>query len=126
MFRANATITFKIAQTGGTVTRNPVTGAPIQVMQSITVEASLEEIRKPNEATLPGVDESALYLEGRLTSPKFLTDAMRVGKVVEMTLSRGRDTELKGKFYLLPTSSSRLGLEGVFGDPIKGFFEVGG
>lgn len=128
MFKTNATLTFKIAKTASTVTRDPVTGAPIQQMETMIVEASMEAVKDPNpsQGVLPGVDESALYLEGRLTKPKFLRDAMKVHKVVDMVLDRGRDTKLKGKFYLLPFSSSRLGLESFFGDFLSGYFQVGG
>lgn len=127
MFKSNAILTFKIAKAASIVTRDPVTGAPIQQMETMIVEASMEAVKDPNpsQGVLPGVDESALYLEGRLVKPKFLTDAMKVHKVVDMVLERGRNTKIKGKFYLLPFSSSRLGLEGFWGDFLSGYFQVG-
>lgn len=127
MLKSNAILTFKIAKAASAVTRDPVTGAPIQQVETVVVEASMEAVRDPGKATaLAGVDESALYLEGRLVSPKFLTDAMKVHKVIDMVLDRGRNTKLKGKLYLLPFSSSRLKLEGFWGDFLSGYFQVGG
>lgn len=125
MFQHNATLTFKIAKTGGAVQRDPVTGNPIHVMETIVVKASLEAVDNANQTTLPGVDESAMFLRGRMIEPKYLTEAMKVSKVVDMVLDRGRNTKLKGKFYLMPFTRSRLGLESVFGDSVQGFFQLG-
>ncbi len=125
MYRANATLTFKIA-IAGAVTRDPVTGTPIQATETVVVQASMEAVSNPNKTVLAGVDESALYLEGRSLSPKYLTSEMRVHKVCDMTLQRGENVELRGKFYLLPFSSSRLALQRFYGDFLNGFFQVGG
>lgn len=126
MFQPNATLTFRIAKSGGTVTRDPVTGAPIQQMEIVVVKASMEAVKDPNQTVALGVDSSALYLEGRLVEPKYFTEAMRFHKTVDMTLRRGENTELKGRFYLLPFSGSRLKLEKFFNDFICGYFQLGG
>lgn len=125
MFQPNATLTFKIAKTGGTVKRDPVTGNPIQQMETVVVTASLEAVDNANQTTLPGVDESAMFLRGRMVNPKYLTESMKVHKVVDMVLDRGMNTKLKGKFHLMPFTRSRLGLEQIFGDSLQGFFQLG-
>lgn len=125
MFQPNAMITFKIAKVGGTVTRDKVTGNPVQQTETVTVIASLEAVENANQTTLPGVDETAMFLRGRMVKPRFLTEAMKANKVVDLVLDRGQNTKLKGKFHLMPFTRSRLGLEQMFGDSLQGFFQLG-
>ncbi len=122
MYVANAMLTAKILSSVPT-SHDTVTGDPIFSETTITCACSLEENNNPNLIPLPGVDRTTIYLSGRCVSPKLLPSAFRSGEAIAISYDapQGR---LEGKFYLLPTIKSRLGLETVFGDAIAGWLVV--
>lgn len=125
-FISNGSLTFKVPK-AGSVARDPVTNAPIQTIEDVVVQVSFEEVRLPELDTLQGVDETGMRLKGRLVNPRFLTNEMKAQKVADCTLNRGLNNTISGKFFLMPSVSSRLGLESFWGDPIQGdFYMTGG
>lgn len=114
-----------LSSTGSTPTGfDPVTGEPIFSQSEIVVFCSLEETSKPQEIVYPGIDSSATYLEGRCINPKSLPVAFKAHTTVDIEYETQTGT-LKGKFYLLPTVNSRLGLEQYFGGAVAGFLVLG-
>lgn len=120
LYRTNATLTTK-STTGNTPTGfDPVTGEPIFGTQTVTLSASLEEASEPQEIAYPGIDASATYLEGRCIDPKSLPSAFKPHILCDIEY-RSQGDFIRGKFYILPTVNSRLGLESYFGGAIAGF-----
>jgi len=120
MFEINASLIAKI-QSPTPTGYNPVTGAPIFDENIISVDLSVEE-GKPAEAGLsPGIEESAIYLTGRVGNSGFLPAAFIPNRKYDCVINLSGQT-LSGKFYLLPLLKGRLGLENIFGQPIAGWF----
>lgn len=120
MYIPNATITAKISGTTPTGF-NPVTGAPIFQETDITAICSLEEGNPPSPESMPGIEETAVYLTGRAVEPTILPDAFIPNQRYDCTVELAAGTVV-GKFYLLPLLRGRLGLESVFGEAIAGWF----
>jgi hypothetical protein len=92
------------------------------LLQEIPV--SVEETGKQIPKDMPGVDNTAIHIEGRISNPlRYLTEEIRVQAKIPMVYRRGRTSELRGTFYVLPTLASRLGLESFFGDAISGYLQ---
>lgn len=123
MFQQNALLTYTTDSDQPTGF-DPVTGAPIFGKTKTEVKASLEEVSRPKQDTLPGVDETSIYLEGRASKPRYLPSEFKTRRFIDLTLDKGEQGHMKGKFYLLPKNRSRLGLESYFGDAIAGFLQV--
>lgn len=120
MYKINATI--KTKKLGSTPTGyDEVTGEAIFTEAMIAVKCSLEqEDSKADISSLPGVDSTSLYLTGRCVSPKSLPKEFTPGEFLEIEYDAPQGKQV-GRFYLLPTIRSRLGLETVFGDAIEGW-----
>ena len=122
MFIANATLTAFI-QSATPSSFDPVTGNPIFTTTQKTLVASLEEVSNPNVPLAPGVEETAIYLEGRaINPPQIPTEFMPNTKY--KILINFHDVATEGEFYLLPTVKSRLGLESAFNSAIEGWLVV--
>lgn len=92
------------------------------LLQEIPI--SVEETGKQIPKDMPGVDTTAIHIEGRISSPlRYLTEEIRVQAKIPMVYRRGIKSELRGTFYVLPTLASRLGLESFFGDAISGYLQ---
>lgn len=123
IYQPNATLTFQIPATGAVVF-DPDTGNPIEVTQSFTVTASLEYDNDVKTEARTGVDLSKVYLNGRAVEPRFLPLNLPYNSVASIEMQTGQNKAVRGRFYLLPTTKSRLSLESVFGDAIFGWMEV--
>ena len=101
------------------VSFDPYTGEPIFSPPSFKlVRASLGQKNPPKEVDLPGVDGSTIYLAGRLIDPP--PSEMNVRNYYQISITLQTQT-LDAKFYPVPTPTSRLGLDGVFGAAIYGW-----
>jgi hypothetical protein len=122
MYIANATITVK-TESSTPSGFDPVTGAPIFLITIATVIASLEEVANPDVPRSPGIEETAIYLEGRALNPAQLPASFVPNRKYSVLLNRAGGT-VEGELYLLPSARSRLGLESVFNDPIEGWLVI--
>lgn len=122
MFLANATLT-AFVQTDTPSGFDPVTGNPIFTFTEKILVASLEESSNPNIPLAPGIEETAIYLEGRAINPSFIPSEFVPNQKYKILIDF-HDVVTEGEFYLLPTIKSRLGLESAFNSAIEGWLVV--
>lgn len=120
----NATLLFTLPSTNSTV--DPVTGNRIfEDGEVVTVEAKLKSVSNAKVERMPGIDPSAVYLEGhvtKVTSPTLtesiiLPDAIKPNDVAVATWN-----EKQGNFVILFTGRSPYHVEQIIGDRLKGWF----
>lgn len=123
MWLSNAKLIFNIPTTV-VVGTSAITGETIYEASAATSELLISLEQKTGQARtseLPGKDITGVYCEGRaLASDYCPLDVLPDWYKADMTLDIEWDNGNKGKFYTLPTISSRLNLESTFGCPIKG------
>lgn len=98
---------------------DPITGDPVYAdTSSETWELSLEQKdTKGNIAPNTGVNNVQIYLEGRaLIIPAWY----KPGGYYQIRYTPNPGVSWIGKFYAMPTVSSRFGLESVFGQAVNG------
>lgn len=98
-------------------------GNQVQNIVSKTLLASVET-NTQNRRTYPGVDANALYLEGNLTSPKFLPNYISGNTKVKASLvDPATKAETPGSFLFDLVQQSRFSaVTKVLGSEIKGWF----
>lgn len=116
---ANATLTFKAAT--GTGTTDPITGNRIVTQAEIVLTAVLNKTSdraadRPTPA--PGLDQSAVYLEGRAIDPLELPRNVGPWAV-------GTWAGYRGRFYLLTPAPDSWGASAIVGTKLKGWFQIG-
>tara|TARA_B100002019_G_scaffold293290_1_gene319889 strand:+ start:6423 stop:6812 length:390 start_codon:yes stop_codon:yes gene_type:complete len=114
---ANATLVFATAS-GYAV--DSMTGNYVQIDQDATYYATLKQSRDPSYDQRIGVDESAIYMKGRLVSPLAFS-GVPPGSVAEATI----ETQ-EGRFELLPSTEMTDHYRQFLGTPIHGYFRVVG
>lgn len=122
----NATLHFQVAT--GSFTRDDV-GNPVDVVQEETVTAMLKKLSAFSASQvnrLPGVDDTALLLEGYCVEPMILPD-----QVLAETVARATWSGLPGKFWLMSPVNPPYGKQGIgaiseaaAGTKIRGWFQV--
>ena len=122
MFLANATLTALI-QSPTPSSFDPVTGNPIFTTTQKLLVASLEEVSNPSVPLSPGIEETAIYLEGRAINPSKIPPEFIHNRKYKILINF-HDVAIEGEFYLLPTVKSRLGLESAFNSAIEGWLVV--
>jgi hypothetical protein len=98
---------------------DPITGDPVYAdIESASWELSLEQKdTKGNVAPNTGINNVQIYLEGRaLTIPEWY----KPGGYYQIRYTPNPGASWSGKFYAMPTVSSRFGLESVFGQAVNG------
>ena len=118
-FLSNATLTYTVT-TSTPSGFNSITGEPEFTTDTTTESLIISLEQKDTKSQippLPGIDKHSVYCEGRLVSPATFPSWYKDGLYVDITWDTGKT----GKFYILPTISSRFGLESCFGQPIKGW-----
>jgi hypothetical protein len=98
---------------------DPITGDPVYTdTESQSWELSLEQKdTKGNIAPNTGVNNVQIYLEGRaLVIPAWY----KPGGYYQISYTPNPGIGWVGKFYAMPTVSSRFGLESVFGQAVNG------
>ncbi|CAB5223520.1 hypothetical protein UFOVP383_118 [uncultured Caudovirales phage] len=114
---ANATLEWDVT-IGYTVDAS--TGNQVPVTQQITYYASLKQKTNPRYDYLLGADNTAVYMEGRLTGPLALT-GISPGESASAIIN-GRE----GRFELLPNEHLVEHYWQFLGTPIRGIFRLVG
>ena len=114
---ANATLEWDV--TIG-YTADASTGNQVPVTQQITYYASLKQKTNPRYDYLLGADNTAVYMEGRLTGPLALT-GISPGESASAIIN-GRE----GRFELLPNEHLVEHYWQFLGTPIRGIFRLVG
>jgi len=112
---ANSTLVWSVAS--GYVLDNE-TGNYIPAATGVTYYASLRQKRNPQYDYLLGADQTAVYMEGRLTSPLTLSGIVP-GDSAQATIN-GRE----GRFELLPNEEIAIHYWQFLGTPIRGIFRL--
>jgi len=112
---ANSTLVWSVAS--GYALDNE-TGNYVAVATGVTYYASLRQKRNPQYDYLLGADQTAVYMEGRLTSPLTLSGVVP-GDSAQATIN-GRE----GRFELLPNEEIAIHYWQFLGTPIRGIFRL--
>lgn len=122
MYLPNATLT-AVIQSNTPTGFNSITGEPIfATVSTKQLTCSLEEDSNPAVLRSPGIEETAIYLIGRAIDPPIIPLEFIPNQRYACTITLSGNYPLSGNFYLLPSISSRLGLETIFGSAIAGWF----
>ena len=114
---ANATLVFSVAS-GYALDSD--TGNYVPLSSGATFYASLKQKRNPQYDQLLGADNTAIYMEGRLTSPLTLS-GVTMGDSAQAMIN-GRE----GRFELLPNEQIAEHYWQFLGTPIRGIFRLVG
>ena len=114
---ANATLVWQVAS-GYTV--DAETGNYVASATGITYYATLTQKRNPQYDHLLGSDNTAVYMEGRLTNP-LVFSGVTPGSSAAATIN-GRE----GRFELLPNEQLVEHYWQFLGTPIRGIFRLVG
>ena len=114
---ANATLTWSVASG---YTTDSETGNYIPVTSGVVYYASLRQKANPRYDYLLGADNTAVYMEGRLTGPLALS-GITPGSNASATIN-GRE----GRFELLPNEQIAENYWQFLGTPIRGIFRLVG
>lgn len=114
---ANATLVFSVAS-GYALDSD--TGNYVPMSSGATFHASLKQKRNPQYDQLLGADNTAVYMEGRLTNPLTLS-GVTFGDSALATIN-GRE----GRFELLPNEQIAEHYWQFLGTPIRGIFRLVG
>lgn len=112
---ANATLVFNVAS-GYALDSD--TGNYVPLSSGVVFYATLKQKQNPRYEHLLGADMTAVYMEGRLTSPLTLS-GVTVGDSAE-ALINGRE----GRFELLPNEQIAIHYWQFLGTPIRGIFRL--
>jgi hypothetical protein len=114
---ANSTLTWDVA-TGYAVDSD--TGNYVALPSGMVFYATLRQKRNPSYDYLLGADSTAVYMEGRLTSPLTLS-GITPGSSAAAVIN-GRE----GRFELLPNEQIAEHYWQFLGTPIRGIFRLVG
>lgn len=114
---ANATLIWQVAS--GYVVESG-TGNYVALSSGVTYYASLKQKQNPRFDYLLGADNTAVYMEGRLTGPLALS-GITPGSSASATIN-GRE----GRFELLPNEQIAEHYWQFLGTPIRGIFRLVG
>lgn len=112
---ANATLVWSVASG---YAFDSETGNYVATTTGITYFASLRQKRGPQYDHLLGADQTAVYMEGRLTSPLAFSGIVP-GDSAQATIN-GRE----GRFELLPNEEIAIHYWQFLGTPIRGIFRL--
>jgi hypothetical protein len=114
---ANATLVWQVAS-GYAVDQE--TGNYVALPSGVTYYATLKQKRNPQYDYLLGADNTAVYMEGRLTGPLAFS-GISPGSSAAATIN-GRE----GRFELLPNEQIAEHYWQFLGTPIRGIFRLVG
>lgn len=114
---ANATLVWSVAS-GYAIDQE--TGNYVAMSSGVTYYATLKQKRNPQYDYLLGADNTAVYMEGRLTSPLAFS-GVTPGSSAAATIN-GRE----GRFELLPNEQIAEHYWQFLGTPIRGIFRLVG
>jgi len=114
---ANATLVWQVASG---YAQDATTGNYVPLATGITYYATLKQKNNPRFDYLLGADATAVYMEGKLTSPLTLS-GITPGSSAAATIN-GRE----GRFELLPNEHIAEHYWQFLGTPIRGIFRLVG
>ena len=114
---ANATLVWQVASG---YAQDATTGNYVPLATGITYYATLKQKNNPRFDYLLGADATAVYMEGKLTSPLALS-GITPGSSAAATIN-GRE----GRFELLPNEQIAEHYWQFLGTPIRGIFRLVG
>lgn len=114
---ANATLVWSVASG---YALDSETGNYVAMATGVTYYATLKQKQNPRFDYLLGADNTAVYMEGRLTSPLALS-GVTPGSSAAATIN-GRE----GRFELLPNEQIAEHYWQFLGTPIRGIFRLVG
>ena len=114
---ANATLVWQVASG---YAQDATTGNYVPLATGITYYATLKQKNNPRFDYLLGADATAVYMEGKLTSPLTLS-GITPGSSAAATIN-GRE----GRFELLPNEQIAEHYWQFLGTPIRGIFRLVG
>lgn len=114
---ANATLVFNVASG---YALDSETGNYVPVSSGVVFYATLKQKTNPRYDQLLGADLTAVYMEGRMTSPLTLS-GITVGDSAQAIIN-GRE----GRFELLPNEQIAIHYWQFLGTPIRGIFRLVG
>ena len=112
---ANATLVWQVASV---YTEDTTTGNYVASSSDVIYYATLKQKQNPRFDYLLGADATAVYMEGRLTSPLALSN-ISPGSSAAATIN-GRE----GRFELLPNEQIAEYYWKFLGTPIRGIFRL--
>lgn len=112
---ANATLVWSVASG---YALDSETGNYVAMSSGVTFYATLRQKTNPRFDQLLGADQTAVYMEGRLTSPLTLS-GVTFGDTAKATIN-GRE----GRFELLPNEEIAEHYWQFLGTPIRGIFRL--
>lgn len=112
---SNATLVWSVASG---YALDSETGNYVPMATGITYYATLRQKNNPRYNQLLGADETAVYMEGRLTQPLALS-GVTFGDTAAATIN-GRE----GRFELLPNEEIAEHYWQFLGTPIRGIFRL--
>jgi hypothetical protein len=120
----NATLLFTLPSTNSTV--DPITGNRVfEDGEVVTVEAKLKSVSNAKVERMPGIDPSAVYLEGhvtKVTSPTLTESIILPDGIKPSDVAAATWNEKQGNFVILFTGRSPYHVEKIIGDRLKGWF----
>jgi hypothetical protein len=114
---ANATLVWQVASG---YAQDSETGNYVALSSGVTYYATLRQKQNPRFDYLLGADNTAVYMEGRLTGPLALS-GITPGSSASATIN-GRE----GRFELLPNEQIAEHYWQFLGTPIRGIFRLVG
>ena len=114
---ANATLVFAV--TSGYAV-DSTTGNLVSLTTSGVYYATLKQSRNPRYEQRLGVDETAIYMKGRLVSP------LAFSGVPPGATAQAAIESQEGRFELLPTTEMAVHYRQFLGAPIHGYFRAVG
>lgn len=112
---ANATLVFNVASG---YAWDSDTGNYTPVSSGVVFYATLKQKQSPRYEHLLGADMTAVYMEGRMTSPLTLS-GVSIGDSAQAIIN-GRE----GRFELLPNEQIAIHYWQFLGTPIRGIFRL--
>jgi len=112
---ANATLVFNVASG---YAMDSDTGNYVPVSSGVVFYATLKQKQNPRYEHLLGADMTAVYMEGRMTSPLTLS-GVSIGDSAQAIIN-GRE----GRFELLPNEQIAIHYWQFLGTPIRGIFRL--
>lgn len=120
---ANATLRFEVAS--GALVADPATGNMKPGTAIVEVLAMLDQERSPVTDDRPGVDSTAVYLEGFVVEVVGAETPLRLPSVVSPNSPCAATWDGKmGRFFLQLKGRSPFKYETVTGDELQGYFQI--
>lgn len=112
----NVQLTFQVADG---FQEDPDTGNWEPIATEEVYQAALKQASPPRYLYEQGIDPQEIFLQGRLLSPKRLSEGVKPGAIASCEFQG-----LTGRFELLPDESTLPQFQQIIGQPIRGLFRM--